>query len=152
MQNRGFLLLLVATSIVVAAAIFALAAGDRMASPVPPGERALPGLAAKLGELAWVRLSHGTTKIDFAAIGSRWAVVEKGNYPAAQGKLRQLLLGLADLTLIEPKTERPELFARLDLDDPANGKATDLKLNDRIGQTVAELIVGKRRADRLGTG
>ena len=57
-----------------------------------------------------------------------WAVVEKGNYPAAQGKMRQLLLGLADLTLVEPKTERPELFARLDLDDPANGKATDLKL------------------------
>jgi hypothetical protein len=54
--------------------------------------------------------------------------------------------------LIEPKTERPELFARLDLDDPANGNATDVKLNDRVGQTVAELIVGKRRADRLGAG
>ena len=79
-------------------------------------------------------------------------MVEKGNYPAAQAKMRQLLLGLADLTLVEPKTERPELFARLDLDDPANGKATDLKLNDRIGQTVAELVVGKRRADRFGTG
>jgi hypothetical protein len=152
MQNRGFLLLLVATFIVVAAAIFALAAGDRMASPVPPGERALPGLAAKLGELAWVRLSHGAAKIDFAAIGGRWAVVEKGNYPAAPGKLRQVLLGLADLTLVEPKTERPELFARLDLDDPANGKSTDIRLSDRTGQTIAELIVGRRRADRLGTG
>jgi hypothetical protein len=114
-----------------------LAAGDRAASPVPPGERALPGLAAKLGELAWVRLSHGTTKIDFAAIGGRWAVVEKGNYPAAPGKLRQLLLGLADLTLVEPKTERPELFARLDLNDPANGKSTEIRLNDRPGQTLA---------------
>ena len=152
MQNRGFLLLLVATFIVVAAAIFALAAGDRMASPVPPGERALPGLAAKLGELAWVRLSHGAAKIDFAAIGGRWAVVEKGNYPAAPGKLRQVLLGLADLTLVEPKTERPELFARLDLDDPAHGKSTDIRLSDRTGQTIAELIVGRRRADRLGTG
>src|SRR3954452_5771616 len=145
MPNRNFLLLLGATVIVVIAAVVTLAAADRAASSVPAGERALPGLAAKLGELAWVRLSHGATKIDFAQIGARWAVVEKGNYPAAPGKLRQLLLGLADLTLVEPKTERPELFARLDLDDPANGKATDLKLNDRIGQTVAELIVGKRR-------
>jgi len=152
MQNRGFLLLLVATFIVVAAAIFALAAGDRMASPVPPGERALPGLAAKLGELAWVRLSHGAAKIDFAAIGGRWAVVEKGNYPAAPGKLRQVLLGLADLTLVEPKTDRPELFARLDLDDPAHGKSTDIRLSDRTGQTIAELILGRRRVDRLGTG
>jgi hypothetical protein len=152
MQRRGFLLLLSATVIVVAAAIVVLAAGDRTASPVPAGERALPGLAAKLGDLAWIGLSRGSTKIDFAAVNGSWAVVEKGNYPAAQGKMRQLLLGLADLTLVEPKTERPELFARLDLDDPANGKATDIKLNDRIGQTVAELLVGRRRADRLGAG
>src|SRR5947207_184322 len=152
MQNRSFLFLLGVTVIVVIAAIVALAAGDRATSSVPAGERALPGLAAKLGELAWVRLSHGATKIDFAAIGGRWAVVEKGNYPAAPGKLRQLLLGLADLTLIEPKTERPELFARLDLDDPANGRSTEIKLNDRTGQTSAELIIGRRRDDRLGTG
>jgi hypothetical protein len=152
MQRRGFLLLLSATVIAVAAAIVVLAVGDRAASPAPAGERALPGLAAKLGDLAWIGLSRGPAKIDFAAVNASWAVVEKGNYPAAQGKMRQLLLGLADLTLVEPKTERPELFARLDLDDPANGKATDIKLNDRIGQTVAELIVGKRRADRLGTG
>ena len=152
MQRRGFIVLLTATVIVVAAAIVVLAAGDRTASPAPSGERALPGLAAKLGDLAWVGLSRGPTKIDFAAVNGSWAVVEKGNYPAAQAKMRQLLLGLADLTLVEPKTERPELFARLDLDDPANGEATDLKLNDRIGQTVAELVVGKRRADRFGTG
>src|SRR3982751_4760563 len=145
MQQRGFIVLLTATVIVVAAAIVVLAAGDRAASPAPSGERALPGLAG-------VGLSRGSTKIDFAAVNGSWAVVEKGNYPAAQAKMRQLLLGLADLTLVEAKTERPELFARLDLDDPANGKATDLKLNDRIGQTVAELIVGKRRADRFGTG
>ena len=152
MQQRSFIFLLCATLIVVAVAIIVLVSGDRAASTAPPGERALPGLAAKLGELAWVRLSHGATKIDFAAIGGRWAVVEKGNYPAAPGKLRQMLLGLADLTLIEPKTERPELFVRLDLDDPTNGKSTEIRLNDRTGQTIAELIVGRRRTDRLGTG
>src|SRR5258705_7081381 len=152
MQRRGFIVLLTATVIVVTAAIVVLAAGDRTASPAPSGERALPGLAAKLGDLAWVGLSRGLTKIDFAAVNGSWAVVEKGNYPAAQAKMRQLLLGLADLTLVEPKTERPELFARLDLDDPANGKSTDIRLSDRTGQTIAELILGRRRADRLGTG
>ena len=152
MQPRGFQLLLGATVIVVAAAIYALAAGDRMASPAPAGERALPGLAEQLGDLAWVRLSRDGAKIDFAAIGGHWAVAEKGNYPAAPGRVRQMLLGLADLTLIEPKTERPELFHRLDLDDPANGKSTEVKLDDRTGQTVAELVVGRRRANQLGTG
>src|SRR5437660_7037599 len=152
MQRRGFIVLLTATVIVAAAAIVVLAAGDRAASPVPSGERALPGLAAKLGDLAWVGLSRGPTKIDFAAVNGSWAVVEKGNYPAAQAKMRQLLLGLADLTLVEPKTARPELLGRLDLDDPSNGKSTQIVLQDRTGQTVAELIVGKTRHDRLGGG
>src|SRR5262249_58765678 len=85
MQQRSFLLLLTATVIVVAIAMSVLTTGDRTASPAPAGERALPGLAAKLVDLAWVGLSRGSTKIDFAAINGRWAVVEKGNYPAAQG-------------------------------------------------------------------
>jgi len=48
MQRRGFLLLLGATVIIVAAAIFALVAGDRTASRPPPGERALPLAANRL--------------------------------------------------------------------------------------------------------
>src|SRR2546430_2015557 len=126
MQPRSFVTLLSATVILVAAAIFALVSGDRTASRAPPGQRALPGLDVKLGELAWIRLARGTTKIDFAAVGGRWVVVDKGNYPAAAGKLHQLLLGLADLTLVEPKTERPALFGRLDLDDPTTGNSTQL--------------------------
>ena len=90
-------------------------------------------------------------KANFAQIGGHWVVVEKGNYPADEARMRRLLLGLADLTLVEPKTERPELFARLDLDDPSNGKSTLVALQDRTGKTVAELIVGKTRPDRLGT-
>lgn len=152
MQKRNFRWLLGATTLIVAAAIFTLAKGERGVSPAAPGAHAFPDLASRLGDLAWVRLTHGSAKADFAAIGGRWMVVEKGNYPAAPDKMRRLLLGLADLSLIEPKTERPELFARLDLDDPGNGKSTLVALQDRAGKTIAELVVGKMRRDRLGGG
>src|SRR5579863_1090600 len=124
MQKRSFLLLAGATIVLVAAAIWALASGDRAVSPAAHDERVFPDLAAHLGDLAWMRLAHGSMKADFTLIAGHWAVVEKGNYPAAPDKMRRLLLGLAELTLVEPKTTRPELFARLDLDDPSNGKAT----------------------------
>ena len=114
MQKRNFRWLLGATALIVAAAIFALASGERGVSSAAPGVHAFPDLGSRLGDLAWVRLTHGSVKADFATIGGRWVVVEKGNYPAAPDKMRRLLLGLADLSLIEPKTERPELFARLD--------------------------------------
>lgn len=152
MQKRSFFLLLGATIVLVAAAIYALASGDRAVSPPPRHQRAFPELAARLGDLAWMRLLHGAMRADFNLIAGHWAVVEKGNYPAAPGRMRRLLLGLADLTLVEPKTARPELFARLDLDDPANGKSTLVALQDRTGKSVAALIIGKTRHDRLGGG
>jgi hypothetical protein len=152
MQRRGFLILAAATVVAVLLAIVAAATGDRHVSRAIAGEKALPELASRLGDLAWVGLTRGKTRADFAQVGGSWLVVEKGNYPAASGKLRQMLLALADLTLIEPKTRRPELFGRLDVDDPGNGKATLVAVQDRTGAKVAELIVGKRRSDRLGGG
>ena len=150
MRKVSFLLLLGLAIAFVAAAGYSLARGDLVEVAPPPSQRAFPGLADKLGDLAWMRLSRGALSIDFAAIGGSWAVVEKSNYPAAPARVRSLLLGLADLTLIEPKTERPDRFARLDLDAPENGRSTLVALQDRAGKRVAELIVGKIRHDRLG--
>src|SRR5206468_6175363 len=133
-QKRSFLVLFVATIVLVAAAIYALASGDRAAVTAGHAERMFPNLAARLGDLTWMRLSRGAMKADLNLVAGHWAVIEKGNYPAAPGRVRQLLLGLADLTLVEPKTARPELFGRLDLDDPSNGKSTLISLQDRTGQ------------------
>src|SRR6185437_3344364 len=107
--------------------------------------------APKLGDLAWLRLTRGAMTANFSLVGGHWVVVEKGNYPAAETKVRQLLLALSDLTLMEPKTELPDLYPRLEVDDPGKGKATQVTVQDRTGQVVGEVIVGKRRADRLGT-
>lgn len=152
MRKRGFFLLLAATVVLVAAAVFAVLGGDRAAAPTARDERAFPTLASRLGDLAWMRLSRGQTKIDFTSVAGRWVLVEKGNYPAAPAKMRRLLLGLAELALVEPKTGRAELFGRLDLDDPSTGKSTLIALRDRTGNTLAELIVGRTRHDRLGGG
>ena len=152
MRKSTFLLLLLATVVFVTAAAYAVLSGERAAAPMAQGQRALPDLAARLDQLAWMRLAQGTKKTDFAAVGGRWVLIEKGNYPANAGKVRRLLLGLADLTLVEAKTRRPELWSRLDLDDPSNGRSTLIRLQGRTGATVAELIVGKTRRDRLGSG
>ncbi len=152
MQKRGFMVLAGLTLVLTVWAIWSVSGKDPAVGRAIPGQRAVPALGPKLSDLAWIRLSHGPTKANFAQIGGRWSVVEKGNYPAAAGKVKQMLLALADLRLVEAKTERPELFARLALDDPSNGKSTQVTLQDRTGATVAELIVGKRRYDRLGGG
>jgi hypothetical protein len=152
MQKRGFLVLAAATLVLVVLAIVSLTHGDRATVTADVNRLALPELGTKLHDLAWIRLSHGAGKTDFAEVNGQWTIVEKGSYPAAAGKVRQMLLALANLTLVEPKTERPDLFARLGLDDPKNGHSTLVTLQDRTGATLAELIVGRQRIDRFGGG
>jgi len=152
MQKRGFLWLAGVTIVLVVLAVFLTGRGERAGPPAASQERALPQLAGKLAGLAWIRLSQGGLKTDFAEVNGTWTVIEKGNYPASAGKVRQLLLALSDLSLAEPKTARPDLFARLGLDDPKNGHSTLVTLQDRTGATVAELLVGKHRNDRFGGG
>lgn len=152
MRRHGFVALLVAAAVMVVLAVVVVWRGDRDTSRPPPGQLALPGLAAKLGALGFVRLTRGPMTVNFQAVGDHWVVVEKGNYSADQQRLRRLLLGLAELELVEPKTDRPELLGRLDLDDPANGKSTLVTVQDRRGTLVAQLIVGRRRPNDIGAG
>jgi hypothetical protein len=152
MQKRGFLILAAVTLVLVVLAIVSVGRGNRATASADANRLALPELGTRLRDLAWIRLSHGATKVDLAEVGGQWTLVEKGNYPAAAGQVRQMLLGFSNLTLVEPKTERPELFVRLGLDDPKDGHSTLVTLQDRTGANVAELIVGRQRIDRFGGG
>jgi hypothetical protein len=152
MQRRSFQLLLAAGLVTAVLAAVLVSRGDRGVSREPAGQRALPGLADKLGDLSRLRLTRGPTTVNFAMVDHRWAIVEKGDYPAEHERVRKLLLQLAELELIEPKTDRPELLARLDLDDPANGKSTLVTAQDHSGTLVAQLIIGRSRPNEIGGG
>lgn len=147
MRRYSFLALLVATMAATVAAAWTVAQRDTDVAPASVQRPAFPGLAAHLGDLAWMRLAHGPSVVDFAVIDGAWSVVEKGNYPAAPERMRRLLRGLVALTLIAPKTRRQALFNRLGLDDPPRGAATLVSLQDRTGETVAALAVGRAHED-----
>jgi hypothetical protein len=152
MQKRGLIILAAATLVLVLLAIVALVTGDRGVSRASPGQRALPDLAAKLGDITSIGLSRSGFFVTFVREGDDWFVAEKGNYPAATPKVRQIALAMADLTLVEPKTQKADFYPRLELEDPGKGKATLVSIKDKSGASLAELIVGKRRYDRLGGG
>ena len=152
MQQRGLILLATATAVLVVLAAVAIATSDRTVSRAGPGARAFPALAAKLGDVGSVGIKRSTLSLTFVRDGDNWLVAEKGNYPAAAGKVRQIALALADLLLVEPKTQQPGFYSRLDVEDPGSGKSTLVTLKDKSGATLAELIIGKRRFDRLGSG
>jgi hypothetical protein len=152
MQRRGFLLLVGATAISIGGAGAALSTEGDGVSTAPPDERALPKLAPNLDEIARVRINRGTMDANFLIDDGHWVAVEKGGYPADEARIHRMLAALADLTLVEPKTDQPELYSRLSLDDPVNGKSTEIVIQNKARDIVGELIVGRSRPNRLGIG
>ena len=152
MRARSLILLASATAALVAIAIVVLASGDRGVSRAAPGQSAFPALAARLGDVASVTVSRDGTTMTLIRDGDNWLVAEKGNYPANAAKISQIVRAMADLTLVEPKTQNPDLYPRLEVEDPGNGKSTLVAVKDKSGGDLAQAIVGKRRYDRLGAG
>jgi Domain of unknown function (DUF4340) len=152
MHARSLILLASATAALVAIAIVVLASGDRGVSRAAPGQSAFPALAAGLGDVASVTVSRDGTTMTLIRDGDNWLVAEKGNYPANAAKISQIVRAMADLTLVEPKTQNPNLYPRLEVEDPGNGKSTLVAVKDKSGGDLAQAIVGKRRYDRLGAG
>ncbi len=152
MQRRSLILLMAATVVMVALAVAALATGGPGVERAPSDQRALPALAARLGNVASVEVRRTGLDLTFVRDGDNWLVAQKSNYPADAGKVRRIVLALADMTLVEPKTSEPDLYPRLEVEDPGKGKSTLVAIKDKTGAEIAQLIVGKHAYDRLGEG
>lgn len=75
-----------------------------------------------------------------------WTLAEKGGYAVDTGKLRELLLKLADATLVEQKTANKDKYAVLGVEDVDAKDAKGLKVElGGLAQPLA-LIVGTANA------
>ena len=111
------------------------------------GEKLLPGLLERLGEVSRIEATHGGETVTLTLGDASWSVTERHGYPAERSEVRGLLVGAAELVRVEPKTAAPEHYDKLEIGDPANedGESFGYAMKDAEGKTVANLVVGKRR-------
>lgn len=151
MQRRTLLLL---SGAAVAAVGGALLLNPADAPAPSPGGAALafPGLAQRLQAATKIVATRHDSTLEVTRRGDTWVLPAKGGYPVRQEKVRELLTGLTELRLIEPRTANPEMLDRLGLDDPtkAGSTATLLRVLDAQGGVIAELVIGRRRVRTQG--
>lgn len=158
MQKNGLIALLAVTVVVAGVAIWLALSGPATAVDANSGKPVFADLDQQIGKVAAIKISgtKGKVTIERQGVGKaeRWIVAEKSGYPADAQKVRQTLLGFAELKFVEAKTREPASYARLDVEDPGKkgGRARLVELDDPSGKAVARLIVGKRRPDILGAG
>ena len=101
-----------------------------------------------------VTISQGDARLTINKAGERWVVQERNDFPASTEKVRAMLLALSEANLAEAKTRRPASFNVLELEDPKDNAANShlVQLAKADGSVLAEIIVGKTRADAFGAG
>ena len=116
------------------------------------GAPVLPGLADRLPEVQRIAVEVSDQPgVVLARAGDGWRVASEHGYPARTERVNRLLVGLANLEKIAPKTADPERFARLAVGDPADDPlARRVTLTGDDGTEIARLIVGKQRHELTG--
>jgi Domain of unknown function (DUF4340) len=154
MHTKGTIgLMAVAAIAAILAAEVSISGGAAAVDP-RVGKPVLPQVAAKLADVGKVVLKRSAGTTTFVRQGNAWVVAEKGNYPADATKIRKVLLGLAQIAYVEPKTAEPSLYKRLNLEDPATEKSQSalVEIYDAQGGALGAVIAGRRRIDELGGG
>lgn len=147
MRTKTLTILLLLTAAVAVAAMLAQRDTSEVAGA---GEALLPALLDQVNDITTVIGVGGGETVTLVRDDKQWVVSEKHRYPADQEKARQLILGAARLTRIEPKTSNPDLYARIGLDDihSDDGTAVQYSFKSANGNTLAEIIVGNSRPGR----
>mgnify|MGYP001811657580 CR=1 FL=1 len=79
------------------------------------GQNLLPEFKSVANDVTKLRIARpeGDEGITIRREDKRWMISARDDYPADLGKLRSLIIGLADAQVVEEKTSNPEHYPKL---------------------------------------
>ena len=135
-QTRTLAIILV----VLLAGLFATTLSNN-SSDTSAGGLLLPDLKAEINGLTEVSVSKARESVTLKSAAGQWVLAEYKNYPVDTGKLRQLLLSLADARKLEEKTSKAEMYGRLGVEDTSAGsQGAEIRLSGP--DSVRTIIIG----------
>lgn len=143
MGNRN----LVFIAVTVVAVVAAVAISQQRA-PRTSKETSLlfPDLAAKVNEVSELQIRDALSELTVRRVSGTWRVAEGDDYPALVDKVKQTVVGAADLRVVAEKTQNPDLHKRLGVEDlESKGAESHLLTLKSGGEELASFIKGKAR-------
>ncbi len=100
--------------------------------------------AAQVNSVAEISVHAAGKDVVVKRDGATWVVPTRGNYPADPEKVRDAVLSVAELTIAEAKTQKPENYSFLGVQDPEAKDSTSrlVTFKDAQGRVIVALIVG----------
>ena len=150
-MKRSFLFLagLTVAALVV---VFLVATGGSSLEESSPDTLLLPTVAEQINAVDRVEVvTAGEAVIaTLVRVGGEWQVEQMGGYHADWSKLQALLVTLAKARVIEAKTDKPEYYARLGVEDVSANDAGSVLVSVSIGDQVTGILIGHQAKGRQG--
>lgn len=154
MRLKSFIALAVVTVAVAAGAVYTLTERESATRGSTESRPLYPGLTGRINDVdrLTIRTSADGT-ITLARDGDRWGMAERYAYPVDFEKVRNALIEVAAINTLEPRTSKPELYDKLQVEDVEKELSNSIRVTAAAGdETVADLIVGKTRPIEEGGG
>ncbi len=153
MNVRAIAILAVLAAAAVIAAAVALGIDSQARMDPRIGTLVFPELNERANDVAVLTIESNLGALTLKRGSGGWTLKESDGYPVTPVKARGSVLDLATLRFHEPKTVRPEKYAKLNLLDfnaPGSG-STRVTVRDKGGTMLAELTVGNSKFNLPGT-
>ncbi|MEM9880478.1 MAG: DUF4340 domain-containing protein [Pseudomonadota bacterium] len=108
---------------------------------------ALPGLAAQINTIESIEFSDAQQTLKLMRVEGRWQFADLPELPVKQAKVRESLLGLANIELVEAKTDNPKFHSALGLTGDATKVQIGADFNLLIGKATNQSDRFIRRGD-----
>lgn len=150
MKNK--FLYLVALTLLAVLAVVLITSTDLSQQSGSSEPLLLPAVAAQINTVEQVEIVTGGNLTIATLVKSEtgWRLEQLGGYRANWPALQALLAGLAQARIIEPKTDKPEYYARLGVEDIATEDAAGVLVNLSIGAAITGIVIGKQAQGRQG--
>jgi hypothetical protein len=144
MSHRARWVLALAVAFLIGAAVY-VSGARRAEQPPGVGELIYPGLESQLDDVKAVviRGPGAATLVTVKRAETGWQVAERSGFPADTGRVRTLLLGLAQARMIEEKSSLPANYPSLGVEDLSAAGATGTGVELEGLPKPVSLIVGK---------
>lgn len=150
-MNRGFIYLLAAT-ILALVGVAVLVPGEHSVEDSALNALLLPELANSINEVDRVDIitAGDTVVATLKKAAGHWRLEQMGGYHVDWPKLQGLLAGLAQAKVVEVKTDKPEYYARLGVEDVANDDAGSVLVRLSSAAKTTGILVGHEAQGRPG--
>jgi hypothetical protein len=151
MMKRNFVYLLIVTLLAVVAVVL-FAPGDKTSGRQSGNTLLLPSIAEQVNEVERVEIVAAGSAVIATLLKTSdgWRFEQMDGYQADWPKLQKLLADLATARVVEAKTDKPEYYARLGVEDISGEDAGGMLVSLSVGGEATGIIIGNRAQGRQG--